>query len=64
MLQKVAARQSIYQESVPLTPGRYRLNIVAKDIIAGNMNNYELALDVPHYDEEKLAQQPDSCRHH
>ncbi len=56
LLQKVAAQQSIYQESVPLTPGRYRLNVVAKDVVAGNMNNYELALDVPHFDDEKLAQ--------
>ena len=32
------------------------MNIVAKDVVAGNMNNYELALDVPHYDDEKLAQ--------
>lgn len=55
MLQAVSARQSIYQESVPLTPGRYRLNIVAKDIVAGNLNNYEIALDVPHFDDEKLA---------
>lgn len=56
LLQKVAAQQSIYQESVPLPPGRYRLNVVAKDTVAGNMNNYELALDVPHYDDDKLAQ--------
>ena len=56
MLQEIATRQSIYQESIPLTPGRYRLNVVAKDVIAGNMNNFELALDVPHYDDEKLAQ--------
>jgi GWxTD domain-containing protein len=56
LLQQIAARQSIYQESVPLTPGRYRLNVVAKDVVAGNMNNYELALDVPHYDDEKLAE--------
>jgi GWxTD domain-containing protein len=55
MLQAVAARQSIYQESVPLTPGRYRLNLVAKDIVAGNMSNQEIALDVPHYDDEKLS---------
>ncbi len=48
--------QSIFQESIPLVPGRYRLNVVAKDVIAGNMNNYEQALDVPHYDDEKLAQ--------
>jgi GWxTD domain-containing protein len=55
MLQKYAMQRSIYQQSVPLAPGRYRLNIVAKDTVAGNMNNYEVALDVPHFEEEKLA---------
>jgi hypothetical protein len=33
----------------------YRLNVVAKDIIGGNMNNYEMALNIPHFDDEKLA---------
>jgi GWxTD domain-containing protein len=46
---------SIYQKSVPLPPSTYRLNVVAKDIVSGNMNNYEMALNVPHFDEEKLA---------
>lgn len=46
---------SVYQKSVPLPPGMYRLNVVAKDIVAGNMNNYEMALGVPHFDDEKLA---------
>jgi hypothetical protein len=55
MLQKSATLKSIYQQSVPLAPGRYRLNIVAKDTVAGNMNNYEVALDVPRFEEEKLA---------
>ena len=55
MLQKYAQQRSIYQQSVPLAPGRYRLNIVAKDTVAGNMNNFEIALDVPHFEEEKLA---------
>jgi len=55
LLQKATQNRSIYQQSVPLAPGRYRLNVVAKDVIGGNMNNYEVALDVPHFDEEKLA---------
>ncbi len=55
MLQKYAQLRQIYQQSVPLAPGRYRLNIVAKDTIAGNMNNYEVALDVPHFEEDKLT---------
>jgi hypothetical protein len=55
MLQKYAEQRSIYQQSVPLAPGRYRLNVVAKDKVGGNMNNYEIALDVPHFEEERLA---------
>jgi GWxTD domain-containing protein len=55
MLQKYAQQRSIYQWSVPLAPNRYRLNLVAKDTVAGNMNNYEVALDVPHFEEDKLA---------
>jgi GWxTD domain-containing protein len=46
---------SIYQKSIPLPPGTYRMNVVAKDVVSGNMNNYEMALNVPHFDEEKLA---------
>src|SRR5215472_11044116 len=33
MLQRVADQKSLFQESVPLAPGRYRLNIVAKDVV-------------------------------
>ena len=55
MLQKYTQQQEIFQQSVPLAPNRYRLNIIAKDTVAGNMNNYEVALDVPHFDEEKLG---------
>jgi len=34
----------------------YRLNIVCKDIVGGNMTSYPVALNVPHYDDEKLGQ--------
>ena len=54
MLQAYAAKESIYQKSLPLPPGTYRLNVVVKDIVGGNMNNYEMALNVPHVDSEKL----------
>jgi len=54
-LETVSKRSSIYQHSVPLPPGTYRLNVVVKDVIGGNMNNYEVALKVPYYDDETLA---------
>jgi GWxTD domain-containing protein len=55
LFQQAIKNHSIYQETIPLAPNRYRLNVVAKDQVGGNLNNYEVALDVPHFDEEKLA---------
>jgi len=55
MLPEMLKKASIYQKQIPLPPGTYRLNVVAKDVIGGNMNNYEMALTVPHYDDERLA---------
>jgi hypothetical protein len=54
-LQEASQGVSVYQKSVPLPPGTYRLNVVAKDITGGNVNNYEMALNVPRFDDEKLA---------
>lgn len=54
LLQQAASGVSIYQKSIPLPPGMYRLNVVAKDVVGGNMNNYEMALNVPRMDEDQL----------
>jgi GWxTD domain-containing protein len=55
MLEAYVKKSSIYQKSVPLPPGRYRLNLVAKDITAGTVNNFEVALDVPLFQDEVLS---------
>ncbi len=55
LLDEAVRGSSIYQKSIPLAPGMYRLNVVAKDIIGGNMNNYEMALHVPRYEEEQVG---------
>jgi GWxTD domain-containing protein len=54
-LQQTAQRKSIYNKTVPLAPGTYRLNVVAKDVVGGNLNSYEVALVVPRMDGEKLT---------
>jgi len=54
-LQQTAQYKSIYNKSIPLAPGTYRLNVVAKDVIGGNLNSYEVALVVPRMDGEKLS---------
>ncbi len=55
LLQEAAKGQKVYQKSIPLAPGKYRLNVVAKDVVGGTMNNYEVALEIPHFDDEKLS---------
>jgi GWxTD domain-containing protein len=55
MLQQAMNGSQIYSKRIPLAPGTYRLNIVAKDVVANTMNNYEVAMNVPHYDEDQLG---------
>ncbi|MGO9228497.1 MAG: GWxTD domain-containing protein [Bryobacteraceae bacterium] len=55
MLQAYQAQKSIYQKALPLAPGTYRLNVVSKDITAGNMNNFEVAITVPRLDPDKAS---------
>jgi len=57
MLQKYleASPHQIYQKTVPLQPGPYRLNIAAKDLVGGNTGTYEVAIHVPRMDEDVLS---------
>jgi GWxTD domain-containing protein len=47
LFSELIKRSSLYHKSIPLAPGQYRLNVVVRDAVSGNMNNYELALNVP-----------------
>ncbi len=49
-LEQAGSRASVYQKVFYLAPGNYRLNVVAKDVIAGRSNNVELVLRVPQFD--------------
>jgi GWxTD domain-containing protein len=53
-LASMSQRKSIYNKTLPLTPGTYRLNVVCKDVVAGNIGTYEAAITVPRMDGEKL----------
>jgi GWxTD domain-containing protein len=54
-LQQYVDRRSVYQEPVPLRPGRYKLSLVLKDNINGHMGSMEIGIVVPRFEEEKLA---------
>jgi hypothetical protein len=45
---------SIYQKSVPLRSGLYRLDVVLKDTQSGNVGTIDAALRVPLYEEDAL----------
>jgi len=55
MLQDAMNGSQIYSKRVPLAPGTYRLNIVAKDLVGNTMNTFETALVVPSYNEDQLG---------
>jgi GWxTD domain-containing protein len=45
---------SIYQKSIPLRSGLYRLDLVIKDTLSGNLGVFNTALRVPHFEDDKL----------
>jgi hypothetical protein len=53
--QQFVGRKAVYQEGVPLRPGRYKLSLVMKDDQNGHMGTMEIGLVVPHFDEDQLA---------
>ncbi len=55
MLAAEQLRRSVYQKTIPLAPGTYRLNVAAKDLTGGNMTNYEVALTVPRLDPDRAS---------
>jgi hypothetical protein len=54
LFQSALSLSSIYQKSVPLRSGLYRLDLVIKDTLSGNLGVYNTALRVPHFEDDKL----------
>jgi GWxTD domain-containing protein len=55
LLAKAIDGASVYQKAIPLAPGLYRLNVVCKDVVGGNMSTYPVALKVPTFEDDTLA---------
>jgi len=54
LFQSSLAHFSIYQKTVPLRSGLYRLDLVLKDTQSGNLGVIETALRVPRFADDKL----------
>ena len=50
-----AERSSIYNKLLPLAPGKYRLELVVKDVVGGTVGTSRIALEVPKFDSETLS---------
>jgi GWxTD domain-containing protein len=53
--QRYVTFKSVYQKTLPLKPGRYKLSVVVKDENSGRIGTLDLGLVVPHFDDEMLA---------
>ena len=54
-LQAEAERSSIYNKPLPLDPGKYRLELVIKDLIGETLSTYRTALEVPQFPDEEMS---------
>src|SRR3974390_449184 len=55
LFQQSVKQMSIYQKSLPLRPGLYRLDLVVKDVSSGNVGAVNERLGGSRHDDQKLA---------
>jgi hypothetical protein len=55
LLPREAENSKVYWKAVPLRPGRYRLDVVVKDVNGDRMGTYSRSMIVPDFSDEKLA---------
>jgi GWxTD domain-containing protein len=54
-LTEAKERKSAYQKAVSLSPGRYRIDVIVRDITSGATGVRHVGFEVPKYDPAKLA---------
>ena len=55
LMEKEINNTSLYWKALPLRPGLYRLDIVAKDVNGDKMGTYSRGWNVPDFSDDKLA---------
>jgi GWxTD domain-containing protein len=55
LLPKVTENSSVYWKALPLRPGRYRFDIVVKDVNGDRMGTWSKGVIVPEYNDDKLS---------
>ena len=55
LLAREAENYKVYWKAVPLKPGRYKLDVVVKDVNGDRVGTWSRGLEVPDFSDEKLA---------
>jgi GWxTD domain-containing protein len=55
LLEKTMEHSSLYWKAIPLRAGRYRVDIVVKDVNGDRVGSWSHGIMVPEYNEDKLA---------
>ncbi len=55
LLKQALERDSLYQKSLPLRSGRYKLELVLKDLHSGHMGTQYFGLVIPRFPDDSLA---------
>jgi GWxTD domain-containing protein len=55
LLPREVENSKIYWKAVPLRPGRYKLDVVVKDVNGDRMGTWSRSIIVPTFDDDKLA---------
>jgi len=55
ILKEGQAQRSIYQKNIALPPGRYKIDVVARDTVSGKSGILHHSFEVPRYQDKALA---------
>ena len=55
LLPKTAENSQVYWKALPLRPGRYRFDVVVKDVNGDRVGTWSRGIQVPDYSDERLA---------
>ncbi len=55
LLEKTMEHSSLYWKAIPLRPGRYRFDVVVKDVNGDRVGTWSHGVIVPEFNEDKLA---------
>ena len=55
LLEKTMEHSSLYWKAIPLRPGRYRFDVVVKDVNGDRVGSWSHGVLVPEFNEDKLA---------